>query len=797
LLLHPVNALLDISQASVSGGYVVAMAAICLLQYAVHVHRMNRARREREDCHRELSGAELELESARRDRTLTRHENQIVREFLSEGDCDKALRRLVERLAPPSDDGCAFCLRYQASVASIEQSVGFGAVSPDDLEIDRVFRPRLARGEPVVLAGEMLFGSRLWATFPFGDRQKIRELYLFGIAGEGELLGVFGTTSLMPAGDEWSRQLESTARVLSFVGGSLRDRWRLDARQNELKSKDEMLFLRSIADRHFDSPLRMIGELVEQAAAKIGADRAVLFLSSRNQAPQFRPLIRCGESLPSAFKEQWYQAEDLLAAAAMTSPACVHHSAAELLRMNLEVAINAAILVPIAQEERTIGLLIFTRRRKRDFSALQRELAAWTGALLADQIPRVVNQAVVTRQARIDALTQLANRGSFDRRIAEETQSARSSNTPLSLLIFDLDRFKSVNDRYGHRAGDAVLRATAAIVREGVQNIRIADHLSGVNPFVARYGGEELAVLLPRFDLEAARRIGESICRQVAGTPIDLGGESISVTTSAGLAGLPDHADSADDRGRIAAFNMVHRSGKEGWMGPLAVRTELQGSGTGKEIVTRGIEWLKAQSAAVIGLETMPRTMDNIGFYASLGFVPGALTVTLTLDAALGDRPPLQLSRVSDYERDGVVAACRDLTQRVIPGYDFTRELELTDRLSLGDTLLIGTAEAPTGFAVCHTAPLVEGRSRDELRVLKLVLAERSSLPMLVGHLCDYARRSGTRRVAIRMQGEYTDAWRTLVALGARVRWTDLRMSVHGWQEHIPAQGMVLSNWEI
>ena len=56
-----------------------------------------------------------------------------------------------------------------------------------------------------------------------------------------------------------------------------------------------------------------------------------------------------------------------------------------------------------------------------------------------------------------------------------------------------------------------------------------------------------------------------------------------------------------DDRGHIAAFNMVHRSGTEGWMGPLAVRTEYQGTGLGKEIVTRGIEWLKQSRAAVIG----------------------------------------------------------------------------------------------------------------------------------------------------------------------------------------------------
>ena len=108
---------------------------------------------------------------------------------------------------------------------------------------------------------------------------------------------------------------------------------------------------------------------------------------------------------------------------------------------------------------------------------------------------------------------------------------------------------------------------------------------------------------------------------------------------------LEDAADGAmiwrDERDHIAAFNMVHRSGAEGWMGPLAVRTEYQGSGMGKEIVQRGVEWLKSQRTAVIGLETMPRTMDNIGFYSRLGFLPGRLTITMTLEepgSAVADR---------------------------------------------------------------------------------------------------------------------------------------------------------------
>jgi len=264
---------------------------------------------------------------------------------------------------------------------------------------------------------------------------------------------------------------------------------------------------------------------------------------------------------------------------------------------------------------------------------------------------------------------------------------------------------------------------------------------------------------------------------------------------------IEDAADGAllwrDDRGHVVAFNMVHQSGREGWMGPLAVRTELQGAGTGKEIVNRGIEWLKARGASVIGLETMPRTMDNIGFYSRLGFLPGRLTITTTLEAAYGDPPALLIGRLSTSSRDDVLAECRALVERLLPGYDYTREITLTHDLALGDTVLLYDGGTLIGFALAHTAPLVEGRAREELRVLKLVLADESRFVDLVRGITDFARRSGTRRVALRLQGEFLDAYHRVIALGGHVRWTDLRMSLADHGEKRPDRGLVLSNWEI
>ncbi len=250
-------------------------------------------------------------------------------------------------------------------------------------------------------------------------------------------------------------------------------------------------------------------------------------------------------------------------------------------------------------------------------------------------------------------------------------------------------------------------------------------------------------------------------------------------------------------RGDIVAFNMVHHSDAEGWMGPLVVRTDLQGHGAGREVVERGIAWLRESGARVIGLETMPRTMDNIGFYSGLGFVPSRLTITLTLDANSSDEPAQLLGRTSMQEREEEMSAIRALVARIAPGYDFTREIDLTDSLALGDTVLFKQKGELVGFALCHTTPLVEGRSRDELRVLKLVLASEGLLEIALAGLRDFAKRSGTRRVALRVQGEYDDIYQRMIAMGARVRWTDLRMALAGFQEARPAGAVLLSNWEI
>jgi GNAT superfamily N-acetyltransferase len=253
-----------------------------------------------------------------------------------------------------------------------------------------------------------------------------------------------------------------------------------------------------------------------------------------------------------------------------------------------------------------------------------------------------------------------------------------------------------------------------------------------------------------------------------------------------------------DEHGAIAAFNVAHRAGAEGWMGPLAVRPDRQSGGVGKTIVRTAADWLSERGVTTLGLETMPRTPENIGFYARLGFIPGFLTITLTNEIATRGRPaPVLLSHRSAGEQDAALESARRLVHELVPGIDFAREILLTAELGLGDTSLVESATGLDALAVWHSAPLADSRTRDEVRVLKLAARHDAAFDRAIGAVEAAAAKAGIRRIAVRCQSRYDDAFRRLIARGYRVRWTDLRMTLDGYPEQHAPQGVVFSNWEI
>ncbi|MDA8528392.1 diguanylate cyclase [Opitutaceae bacterium] len=209
----------------------------------------------------------------------------------------------------------------------------------------------------------------------------------------------------------------------------------------------------------------------------------------------------------------------------------------ELIRLAKEAGCEVPIIFLTAESSSDIdieamnaGALDYLVKGEISPSNLERSLRY--ALKLADTL------AELKRLATRDALTGLLNRRELNRIMAEEAERSMRFGRSFSLVMLDLDHFKSVNDTHGHAAGDLVLQEASKRVREC---LRPTDR-------IARFGGEEIAVLLIELDEAASTEVAERIVRTMRETPFGIGGGTeIAVTVSAGLATLPGVAKTSDE----------------------------------------------------------------------------------------------------------------------------------------------------------------------------------------------------------------------------------------------------------
>ena len=171
------------------------------------------------------------------------------------------------------------------------------------------------------------------------------------------------------------------------------------------------------------------------------------------------------------------------------------------------------------------------RRRLLFAAAITLALAAGLATRLARPVARVfADLARLTNQAQTDGLTNLANRRALDERLDDEVDHAKRLVTNVAFVIADIDNFKSINDSYGHQAGDEVLRRVARTFAEAVRELDLP----------GRYGGEEIALVLPGTNLTGARALAEKIRRSLEELPFTTPeGIPFQVTASFGAACFP------------------------------------------------------------------------------------------------------------------------------------------------------------------------------------------------------------------------------------------------------------------
>jgi diguanylate cyclase (GGDEF)-like protein len=218
---------------------------------------------------------------------------------------------------------------------------------------------------------------------------------------------------------------------------------------------------------------------------------------------------------------------------------------------------DSFIAVPVVAGSDVLGVLALTDRldggifTREDLSALRALVAPASLALARERQRRQAERYALS--AAIDPVSGLYNRRHFESRLEEELQRGRRSGVPVALLMLDIDDFKSVNDRFGHVAGDTVIRDVADILRRSVRAFDVC----------TRYGGEEFAVLMPGSDPESAATTAERIRQRIeAYEPTEPEFAHIRVTASFGIAATAGGAANALVESADRALYAAKRSGK-------------------------------------------------------------------------------------------------------------------------------------------------------------------------------------------------------------------------------------------
>ncbi len=159
-----------------------------------------------------------------------------------------------------------------------------------------------------------------------------------------------------------------------------------------------------------------------------------------------------------------------------------------------------------------------------------------------DMTELVLYQMKLLNMSRTDMLTGLYNRRYLEERLQEEWERHRRHCRPLSLILFDIDHFKEINDTYGHIFGDLIIKTVAAIGRDNLRDIDV----------IGRYGGEEYCCILPDTNCTSALFVAERIRKAIGDNKIEHKGIGVKVTISAGVAQMNSGMEEAEELIKLA-----------------------------------------------------------------------------------------------------------------------------------------------------------------------------------------------------------------------------------------------------
>ncbi len=230
--------------------------------------------------------------------------------------------------------------------------------------------------------------------------------------------------------------------------------------------------------------------------------------------------------------------EGICGAVALTGePRRIPDVTLEAAYLNVVPGMLSELCVPIKDGNRVIGVINAESKKTDAFSEADERLLVTFASQLATAIVKVRLFEEVKQLSITDPLTGLYNRRHFFEQAVREFARARRYERPLAAIMLDLDRFKRVNDTYGHAVGDQVLQAVARICRRELRQIDL----------LARYGGEEFVALLPESELVEAGQVAQRLCDRMAAAIFDTNAGPVKLTVSLGVAALDHDCAELDD----------------------------------------------------------------------------------------------------------------------------------------------------------------------------------------------------------------------------------------------------------
>jgi len=319
------------------------------------------------------------------------------------------------------------------------------------------------------------------------EQQRARDLVSRSLAGIFMYLVVWSIIACLIYTKDTSRETLSWLLIISAIISAV-SAFRLTARHLCLKNLDNPFLTETIqligivlssltwgviaGSAQLDTPLNLEHEIILLSTIGLSAGGAIGFSPSR----VYTIVFLCCMLLPIAFSELFLGSAD-----------------------DLGTVIAAFVFL--------IGMSLITIQPNREYKA------ALSSNLILEDI------------SNTDGLTQVRNRRSFDQRLTAEFRRAKRNATPLSLLMLDIDHFKEINDENGHVVGDHCLRIIAD---------RMLKSIHSADDFLARFGGEEFAVILPNTTVEESEKIGVRLLNVISAEPIKTDQLELIITISVG-----------------------------------------------------------------------------------------------------------------------------------------------------------------------------------------------------------------------------------------------------------------------